>query len=78
MQNPGKTKVDILFGGDMYETDVKGASGAGIEVAWINRKNESDEKQLATYSISGMEQLQEIIDLRILRSQDNETFFTFG
>lgn len=63
-QNPKETKEDILFVGDMYETDVKGASGAGIAVAWINRKNERDEMQLATYSISGMEELEEIVDLR--------------
>lgn len=64
-QNPGETKENILFVGDMYETDVKGASGAGIEVAWINRKNEMDAMQLATYNISGMEQLQKIIDLKV-------------
>lgn len=64
-KNPGETKEDILFVGDMYETDVIGADTAGIEVAWINRKNESDEKQLATYSISGMQQLQEIIELKV-------------
>lgn len=64
-QNPGKTQEDILFVGDMYETDVKGASGAGIEVAWINRKNEMDEMQLATYSISGMKELGEIVDLKV-------------
>ena len=65
LQNPDKTKKDILFVGDMYETDVKGASGAGIDVAWLNRKNELDEIQLATYSISGMKELQEIVDLKI-------------
>ena len=65
LQNPGKTQEDILFVGDMYETDVKGASGAGIEVAWINRKNEMDEMQLATYSISGMKELGEIVDLKV-------------
>ena len=31
-------------------------SGAGIDVAWINRKNEMDEMQLATYSISRMKE----------------------
>lgn len=65
LQNPDKTKKDLLFVGDMYETDVKGASGAGIDVAWLNRKNELDEIQLATYSISGMKELQEIVDLKI-------------
>ena len=65
LQNPDKTKKDLFFVGDMYETDVKGASGAGIDVAWLNRKNELDEIQLATYSISGMKELQEIVDLKI-------------
>ena len=65
LQNPDKTKKDLLFVGDMYETDVKGASGAGIDVAWLNRKNELDDMQLATYSISGMKELQEIVDLKI-------------
>lgn len=65
LQNSDKTKKDLLFVGDMYETDVKGASGADIDVAWINRKNELDDVQLATYSISGMKELQEIVDLKI-------------
>lgn len=61
-QNPNESKEDIIFVGDMYETDVKGASRAGIAVAWINRKNEIDELQLATYSISETKQLGEIVD----------------
>ena len=59
--NPGEKKDDILFVGDMYETDVKGANNVGIKVAWINRKNEVDIEQIATYSISEIKELQGII-----------------
>lgn len=59
--NPGEKKSNILFVGDMYETDVKGANNVGIKVAWINRKNEVDIEQIATYSISEIKELQGII-----------------
>lgn len=59
--NPGEKKENILFVGDMYETDVKGANNAGIKVAWINGKNEVDIEQIATYIISEIKELQGII-----------------
>ena len=52
---------NIFFVGDMYETDVKGANNAGIMVAWINRKNEVDIEQIATYIIPEINELQGII-----------------
>ncbi|MGN0401996.1 MAG: GNAT family N-acetyltransferase [Acetatifactor sp.] len=63
-KHPVENRKSLLFVGDMYETDVKGAHRSGIKVAWNNRRNEIDTKQLATYSISGMKQLQEIVELQ--------------
>ena len=52
--HPDERKEDILFIGDMYETDVTGAHNAGLKAVWINRKNEPDTKKYATYEITEM------------------------
>ena len=49
---PGCTRDEILYVGDTYETDIVGAHNAGLKVAWINRKNESDKYSFATYQIN--------------------------
>lgn len=60
-ENPQKSREDILFVGDMYETDVLGAHGAGLKVAWINRKGEKDTEHFATYEIAETRDLRNII-----------------
>ena len=55
--NPAATKDDIVFIGDMYETDVRGASNAGIDVIWLNYKNEPNKDNLSLHSIKGPEKL---------------------
>lgn len=60
-ENPGEKREDIIFVGDIYETDVIGASDAGIKSVWINKKNEEDERGLATYIISSIEDLSKIV-----------------
>ena len=60
-ENPDEKREDIIFVGDIYETDVIGASDAGIKSVWINKKNEEDERGLATYIISSIEDLSKIV-----------------
>ncbi len=60
-----QTRDDIIYVGDTYETDVVGAFGAGIKAAWINRKNETDNQNYATYIISETSELESAIDHRI-------------
>ena len=59
--NPLEKREDILFVGDMYGTDIKGANNAGIKSAWINRMNEADTERIATYILGETEQLKELI-----------------
>lgn len=61
--HPGNTIDEILFVGDTYKTDVCGAYQAGLKVAWINRKNETDVNGFATYQISSVTELAELINL---------------
>ena len=55
--NPGEIRENIIFIGDMYETDVAGAHNAGIRSAWFNKKGESDAQELADYNCTSSEQL---------------------
>lgn len=60
-EHPDAEREDILFVGDMYETDVRGAHGAGLKVAWINRKGGKDTERMATYEIAETRDLRNII-----------------
>lgn len=59
--NPAATKKDIVFVGDMYETDVRGANAAGIDVIWLNYKNESNRDNLSLHSINSTDKLLDLI-----------------
>ena len=59
--NPAATKKDIVFIGDMYETDVRGANAAGIDVIWLNYKNEPNRDNLSLHSISNTEELLDFV-----------------
>lgn len=59
--NPAATKKDIVFVGDMYETDVRGANAAGIDVIWLNYKNELNRDNLSLHSISNTEELLDFV-----------------
>ena len=59
--NPTATKEDIIFVGDMYETDVRGANSAGIDVIWLNYKNESNKDNLYLHSINSTDELLDFI-----------------
>ena len=62
-ENPNEVRENIVFVGDIYETDVVGAYNAGIKSAWLNKKNERDESGWSTYNIVSTDRLFEIIDL---------------
>lgn len=59
--NPAATKKDIVFVGDMYETDVRGANAAGIDVIWLNYKNETNKDNLSLHSINSTDELLDLI-----------------
>ena len=59
--NPGKERGDILFVGDTYDSDVKGAHDAGIKCAWINKDGREDTQRLAAYEIASISGLMDII-----------------
>ena len=60
-EHPDEKKEDILFIGDLYETDVIGAHNSGLKAVWINRKNEPDKLQFATHEISETNELKSIV-----------------
>ena len=55
--NPTEKREDIVFVGDTYDSDVKGANDAGIDVIWINHKREKNVDNLSAYSISNTAEL---------------------
>lgn len=56
-ENPTEKREDIVFVGDTYDTDVKGATNAGINVIWINRKGEDIPENPLVRSISNTGEL---------------------
>lgn len=59
--NPASTKEDIVFVGDMYETDVRGANVAGIDVIWLNYKNEPNRDNLSLHRINSTDELLDFV-----------------
>ena len=57
--NPSEKRENIVYIGDLYETDVIGAYNAGIKVAWLNKKGEEDTKKLATYNAATTNEIKE-------------------
>ncbi len=55
--NPTETKEDIVFVGDTYSTDIKGASNAGIHAIWINHKGEQNVDNLSITIINNTNEL---------------------
>lgn len=51
-ENPAEKRENIVFVGDTYASDVKGANAAGIDVIWINHKGEQNTENLSVHSIS--------------------------
>ena len=61
VENPSNTRGDIIFIGDMYDSDVIGAHNAGIKAAWLNKKDGSDTDGLASFNCTSEEQLFNIL-----------------
>lgn len=60
-ENPNEKREDIIFVGDMYDTDVIGAHNAGIKAAWLNKKGGVDTNNLASYEASSIKGLSKFI-----------------
>lgn len=67
LDNHGEKRENIVFIGDTYSTDVKGANGAGLDVIWINHKGEANTENLLVHSIADTSQLVETIRAMMLR-----------
>lgn len=59
--NPSEARKNIIYIGDMYETDVIGAYNVGIRSLWLNKNNGRDKDGLATYICTPADRLFEII-----------------
>ena len=59
--NPSEARKNIIYIGDMYETDVIGAYNVGIRSLWLNKNNGRDKDGLATYICTSPDKLFEII-----------------
>lgn len=57
LDNPSEKKEEIIFIGDTYHTDVKGANGAGIDVIWINHKGEKKDEISTVHVIRDVSEL---------------------
>lgn len=55
--NPAEKRENIVFVGDTYESDVKGAINTGIDVIWLNHKGEKNTEHLSVHSISNASEL---------------------
>ncbi len=59
--NPTAKRKDIVFVGDMYDTDVRGAFNAGIDVIWLNYHNSPDTDNLSSHNIQGPDELLNLV-----------------
>ena len=59
--NPTEKKENIVFIGDTYESDVKGATAAGIDVIWLNHKNENNSDNLPAHCIYHTSELEDMV-----------------
>lgn len=59
--NPAEKREHIVFVGDTYNTDVRGANTVGIDVIWINHKGEINADNLSVYSINNTDELEDCV-----------------
>ena len=57
LDNSAEKRENIVFVGDTYNSDAKGANDAGIDVIWINHKGERNTENLSVHSISNTSEL---------------------
>ena len=61
LDNPTEKRENIVFVGDTYHSDVRGAGDARIDIIWLNRKGEKNADNLSVYSICDTSKLVEIV-----------------
>ncbi len=61
LDNPAEKRENIVFVGDTYNSDVKGANDAGIDAIWISHKGERNTDNLSVHSISNTSELVGIV-----------------
>jgi len=66
---PAEKRENIIFVGDTYSSDVKGANDAGIDVIWINHKGERNTENLSVHSIRNTSELVGIVNEILIRKQ---------
>lgn len=59
--NSSEKREDIIYVGDLYETDVIGAYEAGIKSAWLNKKRVVETDNKATFTVSSANELFNIL-----------------
>ena len=59
--NPSEVRKNIIYIGDLYETDVVGAYNVGIKSLWLNKNNGRDKDGMATYICTSVDKLFDII-----------------
>ena len=59
--NPSEVRKNIIYIGDLYETDVVGAYNVGIKSLWLNKNNGRDKDGMATYICTSADKLFDII-----------------
>lgn len=67
LDNPAEKRENIVFVGDTYASDVKGANNAEIDVIWLNHKGENNTEHLSVHSISSTSELVEVVKTMWMR-----------
>lgn len=57
----GMERKDILYVGNDYITDVRGAKAAGLDVVWYNVKQLPDEEGICTYTVAKFNEILNVI-----------------
>lgn len=60
-ENPGLSKKDILYVGNDYNTDIKGASGVGLDAVWYNVNHLPDLDNIKVVEIDNFRKILEVI-----------------
>ena len=59
--NPTSKREDIVFIGDTYDSDIRGANGVGIDVIWLNYMDLPNTDNLSLHSIKSTDKLLDFV-----------------
>ena len=62
--NLSEDRENIIFIGDLYETDVIGAYNAGIKAAWLNKSGGEDLQNIVSYNVSSISELADLLNIK--------------